>query len=83
MYVCMCVHVFVCMYGTNVCKNIAIISFSSSLQNENGMCVYIGLCACMCVCVCVANGCTYMFFSLGSEGVKDFNANVADPACFK
>ena len=24
----------------------------------------------VCVCVCVANGCTYMFYSLGSEGVK-------------
>ena len=37
-YVCVCVcvfvRVFVCMYVTNVCKNISIISVSSSLQNE-------------------------------------------------
>ena len=30
----MCVCAFVCMYVTNVCKNISIISVSSSLQNE-------------------------------------------------
>ena len=35
-YACMsvCVRVFVCMYVTNVCKNISIISISIILQNE-------------------------------------------------
>ena len=69
--VCVCVHVFVCMYVTIVCKNISIISISSSLQNEkNDMCVYDCVRACVCVWDCVANGCTYMFDSLGSEEVK-------------
>ena len=51
-YACMCVcmHVFVCMYVTNVCKNISIISISSSLQNEKWH-VCICLCAYMCICV--------------------------------
>ena len=40
---------------------------------KNGMCAYD--CVCACVCVCVANGCTYMFDSLGSEGVKEINAH--------
>ena len=78
-YACMsvcvrvCVHVFVCMYVTNVCKNISIISISSILlyRMKNGMCVCECERACDCVCVCVANGCTYMFDSLGSEGVKE------------
>ena len=37
---------------------------------KNGMCVCDCVRACDSVCVCVANGCTYMFDSLGSEGVK-------------
>ena len=59
------------MYVTNVCKNISIISVSSSLQNEKcQMCVYDCVRACVCVCVRMANRCTHMFNSLGSEGVK-------------
>ena len=79
MCVCVCVHAFVYMYMTNVCKNISIISIisiSSSLQNEkNGMYVYDCVRACVCVCDCVANGCTYMFDSLGSEGVHEICSN--------
>ena len=37
---------------------------------KNGMCVFDCVRACVCVCECVANGCTYMFDSLGSEGVN-------------
>ena len=37
---------------------------------KNVLCVYDCVRACVCVCVCVANGCTYIFDSLGSEGVK-------------
>ena len=30
---------------------------------------------CMCVCLCMANRCTHMFYSLGSDGVKDKQEN--------
>ena len=39
---------------------------SCDLFYTNSMC----MCFSMFVCVCVANGCTYMFDSFGSEGVK-------------
>ena len=35
------------------------------------MCVCDCVHACVCVRVCVAKGCTYIFDSLGSEGVKE------------
>ena len=40
-------------------------------------CVYDCVLACVyvCVCVCVANGCTYTFDSLGSEGVNVISKN--------
>ena len=50
-YVCVCVHVFVCMYVTIVCKNILIISISSSLQKEKMACVYMIVCVHVYVCV--------------------------------
>ena len=69
--VCVCVHVFSCMYVTNVCKNISIISISSSLQNENSMCVYDCVRACVHVCVCawqlVAHIC---LIALAAKGLK-------------
>ena len=40
------------------------------------MCVYMIVCVHVYVCMCVANGCTYMFDSLGSEGVKGFTCCV-------
>ena len=49
---CVCVHVFVCMYVTILCKNISIISFSSSLQNKKMACVY-NMIVCVHVYVCV------------------------------
>ena len=41
----------------------------------NGMCEMI-VCVDGYVCVCVANGCTYMFDSLGSEGVKQLTLSI-------
>ena len=74
--VCVCVHVFVCMYVTNVCKKyFNYFNFEVAYRMKNGMCVYDCVRACVCVCVCVANGCTYMFDSLGSEGVKENGNN--------
>ena len=51
LFLCVCVHVFVCMYVTIVCKNISIISISSSLQNEKMACVYMIVCMHVYVCV--------------------------------
>ena len=49
---CVCVHVFVCMYVTIVCKNISIISISSSLHRMKKMaCVYMIVCVHVYVCV--------------------------------
>ena len=36
-------------------------------------CVYMIVCVHVYVCMCVANGCTYMFDSLGSERVKQLS----------
>ena len=56
--VCVCVHVFVCMYVTNVCKNISIFfQFQVAYRMKNGMyaydcvraCVYVSVCVCVCV----------------------------------
>ena len=46
--------------------------FQVAYRMKNCMCVHdcVHACVCVCVCVCVANGCTYMFDNLGSEGVK-------------
>ena len=49
--VCVCMYLFVCMYVTNVCKNISIISISSSLQNEKMARVHMNVCVHVYVCV--------------------------------
>ena len=60
-----------------MCKNILIISISSSLQNKNnGMYVYD--CVRACVYVCVPGICN-MFDGLGSEGVKVLSAGRRTP----
>ena len=69
---CMCVwHVFVCMYVTIVCKNISIISTSSSLQNEKMACVNMIVCVHVYVCVTawqmVAHIC---LIALAAKGLK-------------
>ena len=72
-YACMCVFacVYVCMhlfvYMWRMCvRKFQLFQFQVAYRMINGMCVY----DCVRVCVCVANGCTYMFDNLGSEGVN-------------
>ena len=69
--VCVCVHEFVCMYVPIVCKNISIISISSSLQNEKMACVYMIVCAHVYACVTawqmVAHIC---LIALAAKGLK-------------
>ena len=64
--VCVCIHLFVYMW--RMC--VRIFQFQVAYKMKNVLCVYDCVPACVCVCVCVANGCTFMFYSLGSEGVK-------------
>ena len=67
MHVCVCV--CVCVWRTCV-RIFQLFQFQVAYRMKNGMCVYMIVCVHVCVCMCVANGCTYMFDSLGSEGVK-------------
>ena len=81
MCVCVCVHVFVCMYVTmHVCKNISIISISSSLQNEKMARVHMNVCVHVYVCV-TAWQMVAIFFSTPSLNHASWNSrgNQANP----
>ena len=68
-WVCLCVHVFVCMW--RMCVRIfQLFLFQVAYRMKIVLCVYDCVRACVYVCVCMANRCTHMFNSLGSEGVK-------------
>ena len=67
MCVCVCMYLFVCMW--RMCVRIfQLFQSQVAYRMKNVLCVY--ECVRACVCVCVANGCTYIFDSLGSEGVN-------------
>ena len=67
--VCVCVHVLVCMYVTNVCKNISIIQFRVAYRMKSVLCVYDCVCACVCAGQMVAHIC---FIALAAKGLTTF-----------
>ena len=69
MCACLCVCACICLYMYICVRIFQLLQFQVAYRMKNGMCVY-DCVSRVRVCVCVANGCTYMFDSLGSEGVK-------------
>ena len=67
---CVCVHVFVCMYMTNVYKNIfQLFQFQVAYRMKNGMCAYdcVRICVCVCAWQMVAHIC---LIALAAKGLN-------------